>query len=278
MPELPEVETVVRDLRAHGLEKAVISSVDVRWPRTIAAGSPARVTGQLRGRRIDRISRRGKYIILSLDDGNHLQIHLRMTGKFRFARQGETPGKHDHVVINLVDGRSLYFNDTRKFGRFRLVAAAEEGLDALGPEPLGDAFTLESFRDRLKGKTRMIKPLLLDQTVVAGLGNIYVDESLWRARIHPERCAGTLTGAEIRRLHQAIREVLHRAVENCGTTLGAGEANFYSVAGRRGRNADELDVFRRTGLPCPRCDHKIVRTVVGQRGTHLCPKCQKPVR
>ena len=275
MPELPEVETVVRDLRAHGLEKAVIRDVVFRWSRT-AAGLPAdRFASLLRGRTVTRITRRGKYIILALDDGHYLQIHLRMTGKFRFAGQGETPGKHDHVVITLTDGRRLVFNDTRKFGRFRLVAAAEEGLGELGPEPLEDAFTLEVFRHRLEGRTRIIKPLLLDQTVVAGLGNIYVDESLWRSRIHPERQSETLTAPEIKRLHQAIRDVLFRAVENCGTTLGSGEANFYSVAGRRGRNADELSVFRRTGLPCPKCGYKIVRMVVAQRGTHICPSCQR---
>jgi formamidopyrimidine-DNA glycosylase len=275
MPELPEVETVVRDLREHGLEGAVIRDVQVRWPRTVSGCSPASLAGYLRGRTIDRLSRRGKYIILSLDDGRHLQIHLRMTGKFRFAGGNEAPGKHDHIVITLTDGRCLFFNDTRKFGRFRLVGSLEEGLEALGPEPLGRAFLEDPFRLSLAGRTRMIKPLLLDQTLVAGLGNIYVDESLWLAGIHPERCANTLTPAEIRRLYLAIRKVLRRAVANCGTTLGAGQTNFYSVAGRRGRNADALAVFRRTGLACPRCARTIVRIVVGQRGTHLCPTCQK---
>lgn len=275
MPELPEVETVVRDLRAHGLEGAVIRDVQVSWPRTVSGGSPARLASGLRGRAITGLGRRGKYIILSLDDGHCLQIHLRMTGKLRFARRGEVPGKHDHVVITLADGRRLFFNDTRKFGRFRLVGSEEEGLEALGPEPLGKAFREDHFRNSLAGRTRMIKPLLLDQTLVAGLGNIYVDESLWLAGIHPERCANTLAPVEIRRLYQAIRKVLRRAVANCGTTLGAGQANFYSVAGRRGRNADALAVFRRTGLPCPHCNGRIARIVVGQRGTHLCPACQK---
>jgi len=270
MPELPEVETVVRDLREHGLAKSVIRTIEFRWPRTGAGIDPVR----LAGRTITGISRRGKYIILSLDDGHYLQIHLRMTGKFRFAAQGEKAGKHDHVVMTLTDGRRLFFNDTRKFGRFKLVASAAEGLGELGPEPLDVGFTLDVFRARLAGHRRMIKPLLLDQTVVAGLGNIYVDEALWQARIHPERRADSLKAAEIRRLHEAIRDVLGRAVENCGTTLGTGEANFYSVAGRRGRNADALNVFRRTGLPCPRCGRAIVRTVVGQRGTHYCPACQ----
>jgi formamidopyrimidine-DNA glycosylase len=275
MPELPEVETVVRDLRAHGLEGAVVRAVAVRWHRTVAGQPPERFAAALRGRRIVRVSRRGKHILLALDNGQVLQIHLRMTGKLRFAEPGSKPGPHDHVVVTLGDGRRLVFNDTRKFGRFRLADAADPALTLLGPEPLDEAFTVKVLQRQLAGKRRMIKPLLLDQAVVAGLGNIYVDESLWQARLHPERRADTLTPADVRRLHEAIREVLARAVRNNGTTLGAGEANFYSVAGRRGRNADALRVFRRTGEPCPRCGKPIARSVVGQRGTHYCPACQR---
>jgi len=238
--------------------------------------TPARFAVALRGRTILRVTRRGKYIVIVLNSGQHLLIHLRMTGKFRFAKTIETPGTHDHVVFSLSDGRRLFFNDTRKFGRLRLASAAEDGLGDLGPEPLDNAFTSQVLRARMKGKTRMIKPLLLDQTCVAGLGNIYVDESLWQAKIHPQRRADSLTASETRKLHQAIREVLQRAVENCGTTLGAGETNFYGITGRSGHNADSLKVFRRTGKACPRCGNIIVRTVIGQRGTHLCPSCQIP--
>ena len=277
MPELPEVETVVRDLRAHGLEQAVIRAVAVRWPRTVSGLPPDRFAQALAGRTVVSLSRRAKYIVVSLDSGSRLLIHLRMTGKLRFAAPGEQPGKHDHVVITLADRRRLFFNDTRKFGRFQLAGPDADPLAGLGPEPLEDAFTLTALRSRLHGKTRMIKPLLLDQTTVAGLGNIYVDEALWQARIHPERRADTLTAAEIRRLHIAIRKVLQIAVDNCGTTLGNGEANFYSVAGHRGRNADALKVFRRDGLPCPRCGTLLARSVVGQRGTHFCPRCQKAI-
>ena len=275
MPELPEVETVVRDLRAHGLVQAVIRDVAVRWPRTISGLSPERFARALAGQTIAGLSRRAKYIVVTLDSGSRLLIHLRMTGKLRFAGSDEQPGKHDHVVIMLADGRRLFFNDTRKFGRLQLVGPDADPLAGLGPEPLEDTFTLAALRSQLHGKTRMIKPLLLDQTTVAGLGNIYVDESLWQAKIHPERRADTLTATEIRRLHLAIRDVLQTAVDNCGTTLGDGEANFYSVAGHRGRNADALKVFRRDGLPCPRCGSLLARTVVGQRGTHFCPTCQK---
>jgi formamidopyrimidine-DNA glycosylase len=275
MPELPEVETVVRDLRAHGLEQAVISSVDVRWIRMIEGLSPALFTKALRGRTITRLSRRGKYIVLSLDNGQHLLIHLRMTGKLRYAIVKSRPGKHDHVLITLANGHQLIFNDTRKFGRIRLTGETGMGLDHMGPEPLDANFTVPVLQTQLTGKSRMIKPLLLDQSCVAGLGNIYVDEALWQAKIHPERRATTLTPGEIKRLHHAIRTVLQRGVENGGTTLGTGKTNFYSVAGHRGQNAGALKVFRRTGLPCPRCNHAIVRTVVSQRGTHLCPFCQR---
>ena len=274
MPELPEVETVVRDLRSHGLVDAVIRAVEIRWPRTVAGLSPSAFAKALSGRTVTGVTRRAKYIVIALDSGCRLLIHLRMTGKLRFAAAAEQPGKHDHAVITFADGRRLIFNDTRKFGRFLLLAPEADPLRALGPEPLEDAFTAAVLRKRLQGKKRLIKPLLLDQTTVAGLGNIYVDESLWQAKVHPERRADTLTEGEIGRLHQAIRDVLRRAVENCGTTLGEGEANFYSVAGRRGRNADALRVFRRDGLPCPRCGTTLARSVVGQRGTHFCPRCQ----
>ena len=278
MPELPEVETVVRDLRAHALEGAVIREVAVRWPRTVAGMSPAVFAKSLKGRTVVAASRRAKYIVLDLGSGDHVLIHLRMTGKLHFAVADEPVGKHDHVVITFTDGRRLVFNDTRKFGRLQFVAdSADDPLRGLGPEPLEDAFTSEVLRRRLEGKARPIKPLLLDQTTVAGLGNIYVDEALWQARIHPERRANTLTRAESRRLHAAIRDVLQRGIDNCGTTLGTGADNFYSVAGHRGRNADALNVFRRDGLPCPRCGTLIARIVVGQRGTHFCPRCQPPV-
>ena len=275
MPELPEVETVVRDLRAHALEHAVIRAVDVRWPRTVAGLPPDAFARALCGRAITALARRAKYIVVSLDSGCRLLIHLRMTGKLRFADPREQPGRHDHIVLTFADGRRLFFNDTRKFGRFRLCAAREDPLAGLGPEPLEAAFTPAVLRARLSGKRRMIKPLLLDQSCVAGLGNIYVDESLWQARIHPERRADTLTAAEVRRLHTAVRQVLQAAVDNAGTTLGEGQANFYSVAGHRGRHADALMVFRRDGLPCPRCGTPLARSVVGQRGTHFCPRCQK---
>jgi formamidopyrimidine-DNA glycosylase len=275
MPELPEVETVVRGLRAAGLEGARIRDVLVRRPATVSGTTPAAFARALRGRLICRLSRRAKYIVAELDTGRHLLVHLRMTGQFRVEPAAAAPDTHDRLVLLLADGRQVHFHDTRTFGRFRLVDDPHQHLAAIGPEPLSDEFTTASLRRRLAGSRRLIKPLLLDQTCIAGIGNIYADESLWQARIHPARRADTLTQPEIRRLHHAIRTVLAKAVAAEGTTLGDGATNFYSVAGRRGRNADALQVFRRTGAPCPRCGRAIARLVIGGRGTHVCPLCQR---
>ncbi|MDD5705166.1 MAG: bifunctional DNA-formamidopyrimidine glycosylase/DNA-(apurinic or apyrimidinic site) lyase [Kiritimatiellae bacterium] len=273
MPELPEVETVVRGLRAAGLEGSTIREARVRWARSVSP-EPAVFAAALRGRRFTRLSRRAKYIVADLDDGRQLLIHLRMTGKFRFEPRAGRDAPHDRVTIELTDGRCLHFNDTRKFGRIQLVTDASQRLAKIGPEPLEAGFTPACLLARLRGRRRMIKPLLLDQSCVAGLGNIYVDEALWQARIHPASLADKLSPAAVRRLHAAICEVLVRAVGAGGTTLGDSTANFYSVAGRRGRNSDNLRVFRRDGEPCPRCRRTLVRIVLAQRGTHICPHCQ----
>jgi formamidopyrimidine-DNA glycosylase len=274
MPELPEVETVVRGLIRERLVGARITAVELRCPRIFGC-QPDRLRQALTGRRVRRVGRRAKYIVLDLDDHARVLIHLRMTGKLRFS-DGQTPaGCHDHVILTLSNGRRLIYNDTRKFGRFVLCDAAVNPLSPLGPEPLEPGFTRACLSRQLAGRRRKIKPLLLDQTIVAGLGNIYVDEALWRARIHPERPADLLTPQDLGRLHRAIRQVLSDAVKNRGATLGNGQTNFYGVAGHRGRNADRLNVFRRDGLPCPRCGAMLARRVVAQRGTHFCPTCQQ---
>ena len=275
MPELPEVETVVAGLREHGLCGRKIVGLDLHWPRTFGA-EPEVVKQVLLGHVIVAVGRRAKFIIFDLDSGTRVLAHLRMTGKFMLA-SGETPvGPHDRVVFHLDDGRLLLFNDTRKFGRFYLCSEGNNPLERLGPEPLEAEFKLQPFAATLARRQRAIKPLLLDQSVVAGLGNIYVDEAFWQAKIHPERPAATLTAGEVKALHRAIRLVLADAVAHRGTTLGDGRTNFYSVAGRRGSHADHLNVFRRDGEPCPRCHTTISRSVVGQRGTHFCHNCQPP--
>jgi formamidopyrimidine-DNA glycosylase len=274
MPELPEVETLVRDLAAHGLIGRRIVAARVHWPRTVSDLAAPEFVKRLQGAVVRGIRRRGKFIVVSLSGGRTLLIHLRMTGQFAFARPGAKRERHEHVVLLLDDGRELRYRDTRKFGRWYLAADAAKRLDRLGPEPLAAAFTHGLLARRVGRRARMLKPLLLDQTVIAGLGNIYADEALWAARLHPERCTASLRAAELRRLHRAIRRVLRQGIECMGTTLGKGRTNFYGVAGRSGRNQDRLKVFRRVGRPCPRCRTPIVRLTVAQRSSHVCPKCQ----
>ncbi len=278
MPELPEVETVVRDLRAAGVAGAVIRDIVFLWPRTAAGMPAAELAAALCGRVVRAVSRRAKYIVLELDDGHALLIHLRMTGKLRFADAADAPLPHDRAQFSFADGRILVLNDTRKFARVCLAERVADTLDAIGPEPLEAEFTVARFAAALNRRRRAVKSVLLDQSVVAGIGNIYADESLFAARIHPERTAASLSRGEVRRLHAAIRGTLALAIRANGTTLGSAATNFYSVAGRRGDNASNLRVFRRDGCPCPCCGRGIRRTVVGGRGTHFCSRCQPAAR
>ena len=276
MPELPEVQTVVNDLIDAGLKGALIQTVKVSWQRSIAGMSVREFARKLKGQQIQHIHRRAKYIIFNLAPKKAvLLVHLRMSGRLRIAAAHENIDKHEHVCITFSDGRELRLHDTRKFARLHLCKTAEEVTGDLGPEPLEPDFTLAVVSSLLKNRKRMLKPLLLDQHVIAGLGNIYVDEVLWEAKLHPCRKARTLTPAECKKLFAAIPRVLKRGLRNLGTTLGTGKANFFSVAGRKGNNSSQLRVFRRTGLACPRCKEPIIRIIVGQRSTHICRACQK---
>ena len=201
-------------------------------------------------------------------------MHLRMTGRLHYVVQESPRKKHEHMILNFQGGKQLRFHDTRKFGRIYLTSDADKILKPLGPEPLAAGFTYKNLARRLSLRKRLLKLLLLDQTFIAGLGNIYVDEALWESKIHPCRNAASLTAPEIRALHRAIPRVLKRGLINLGTSLGTGKDNFYSIAKHQGRNRDKLNVFRRTNLPCPRCQTKIQRIIVGQRSTHICPVCQ----
>jgi formamidopyrimidine-DNA glycosylase len=275
MPELPEVQTIVDELNAAGILKSRITGATVFWSRTIAIPSTKSFCRRIKGNKISAIWRRGKFLVFDFVNGECLLIHLRMSGRIHLVSGVPRRQKHEHVIIKFDDGRQLRFHDTRKFGRMYLVKEPQKIIGKLGPEPLTNAFKAKSFSEKLKLRRRQLKPLLLDQTFIAGLGNIYVDEALWEAGIHPSRIASTLADSEIKALHRAIPRVLKRGLKNLGTSLGTGKANFYSVAGRKGRNRDELKVFRRTGLTCPRCKATIERIVVGQRSTHICSKCQK---
>jgi formamidopyrimidine-DNA glycosylase len=275
MPELPEVQTIVNDLKTAGLEDTTITGAKVFWSRTIAEPSAKVFCNRIRGKSVSAIRRRGKFIVFDFKTGDNLLIHLRMSGRLQLVSYDLPHQKHEHVILSLADGRQLRFHDTRKFGRLYLTSHAEKILDRLGPEPLATGYTRKIFARSLSPRKRMLKPLLLDQTFIAGLGNIYVDEALWESKIHPRRIAASLTESEIRALHRAIPRVLKRGLKNLGTSLGTAKTNFYSIAKHQGRNRDELKVFRRTDLPCPRCQAKIRRIMVSQRSTHICPKCQK---
>lgn len=274
MPELPEVQTVINDLISADLTGVTILSAKVYWPRTIAHLTPAVFCKQIKGSKIVNIYRRGKYIVFKFDNQYHLLIHLRMTGRLHLFKPLKKRPKQVQAAFELSDGRQLQFHDTRKFGRMHLTDKPHQILDRLGPEPLSKTFTARMLEGMLKAHKRMIKPLLLDQTFIAGLGNIYVDEALWDAKIHPTTRSDILDQMQIKKLHRAIRKVLRRGLKNLGTTLGNGRTNFYSVARRRGRNRDQLRVFRRDSSPCFNCKTPIKRILVGQRATHFCPVCQ----
>lgn len=274
MPELPEVETIVRELRASALVGQTITKAIVFWPGIVSNLSAAQFCKEIVGQTVANIERRGKFLVFSLSTDT-LLVHLRMTGKFSIVNISQKRLTHEHIRLSFSDQRELLYEDQRKFGKWYLTKNPNEQLDKLGLEPLSPEFTLKAFRACLAKQSGMIKPFLLDQKHIAGMGNIYVDEALWEAKIHPQRHLNTFSKKEIEKLHQAISKILQLGVENTGTTLGSSRANYFSVSGRRGTNQHQLKVFRQEGKPCPRCQSIIVKIKVAQRGTHFCPHCQK---
>ncbi|BBO90147.1 DNA-formamidopyrimidine glycosylase [Desulfosarcina ovata] len=276
MPELPEVQTIVDQLNQQAIVGRTITAARVYWPKTIASPDPEQFCETITGLTARKLTRRGKFIVCQLSKGQTLLIHLRMSGRLNWTAKGNARNKHEHVILEIDQTHELRFQDTRKFGRLFLTQAPQTILGRLGPEPLDKTFTGRRFLSMLQRTRRQIKPLLLDQHFLAGLGNIYVDEALWAARIHPLRTSNTLTAAEAFALHRSIRQVLRKGIMNMGTSLGNGQGNFYSANNRPGKNADQLKVFRRTGRPCLRCGTTIVRRMVAQRSSHICTKCQQP--
>lgn len=272
MPELPEVETVARSLRPLLVGRRVLGG-QVRWARTVG-GRPKRFIEAVTGTTVASLSRRAKYLRLDLlRDGAHagaLIGHLRMTGRLH-VEASDQPGPHARVLLRLDDGRTLHFDDVRKFGRLEHVARAEERLADLGPEPLEHAFTGAWLHAALGGRRRRLKPLLLDQTFVAGLGNIYVDEALHAAGLHPLTASQRVRLPQAERLAAAIRSILTRAIEREGSSF---DSFYRTPEGRAGGYQDEFRVYDRAGEPCRTCATPIRRIVVAQRGTHLCPACQ----
>jgi formamidopyrimidine-DNA glycosylase len=269
MPELPEVETIARGLR-HQLVGMTITDAKVRWARTIAMPSARRFREQIRGQSVREVGRRAKFLRIRLSEQD-LLIHLRMSGDLSLKEGRVKPATHDRLILSLT-GRhgepgSLVFNDTRKFGRVWLTANADEVTGGLGPEPLEESFTAEWLSDALRHRHRQLKPLLLDQTFLAGLGNIYTDEALHLAKLHPLALSDSISYRKAERLHAAIRMTLEEGIRRNG-------ASFDWVY-RGGQFQNYFRVYDREGQPCPVCGTKIRRLVVGQRGTHICPKCQR---
>ncbi len=269
MPELPEVETIASQLRGRGVEGKIILSVKINWAPTIEPYSAAQFSKAVKGTTIHEVSRVGKWMMFSLSSGQTLMVHLRMAGSFAMEK-----GSHDRIVMKLSDELTLYYRDTRKFGRWKLVDDPQVILSKLGPDALTRQFTLKYFSAAMKKRHRMIKPLILDQGIVAGLGNIYADEALWESMIHPERLSDTLTDAELGNLFKAIKQVLKTGVKNRGTSLGDGKTNYRQVDGESGDHRAQVKAYGRSGKPCKRCESILEKTVVAQRGTTFCSACQ----
>ena len=277
MPELPEVETTARLIRPR-LEGRTVRSARVLWARSLGAQSAAAFQRAVVGASIVRVDRRAKHVVLDLARGGreagHLFVHLGMSGRLLVEAPGTEAGPYLRVALGLDRGE-LRFLDVRKFGRFRYVRAPGPLVDGLGPEPLGEDFTLRWLRDALAARRRLLKPLLLDQSFVAGLGNIYVDEALFVAGLHPLRRSDRLSASAVERLHAAIRSVLAEAIVLEGSSF---DAFYRTPEGRPGAYQHRFRVYGRAGRPCRTCGRPVVRIVVAQRGTHLCPRCQAAPR
>ncbi len=271
MPELPEVETVASDLRGQ-ITGRRFCEPHILWSRTLATPAEAELAERLVGRTVVDVGRRGKYILIHLDDGQALIVHLRMTGQLAVV-PGDSPMLEDghlRAWFSLADGDVLTFTDSRKFGRIWLVRDIDEVTGKLGPEPLAWDLAPETFAARIRKRKVAIKALLLDQTAVAGVGNIYADESLFRARIHPLRKSSSLTDDEVTRLYYSLREVLQEAIDERGTLL----RDYRTPYGEDGYFQNHLRVYGRHRKPCPACGEPIERIRVTQRSTHFCPRCQ----
>jgi formamidopyrimidine-DNA glycosylase len=264
MPELPEVETIARALQPDLIGKTILSA-EVRWARTLATPSLIQFKKQIVGQKILDVSRRAKYLILNLEDYN-LLIHLRMSGDLMIREGKIIPEKHDRLLLNLSDHHYLAFNDTRKFGRVWLTSQPEEILGKLGPEPFGKVFTAQWLFENLHARKRSLKPLLLDQTFLAGLGNIYTDECLHIANLHPLASSNNVTKEQAAALHKAIRAVLKEGIRRNGASI--------DWVYRGGEFQNYFRVYGRDGQACTVCGTTIQKLIVGQRGTHICPTCQ----
>jgi len=272
LPELPEVEIIRGQLEA-ALRGARIAACEVSLPRLVTHPTPTGYRRGLRGRRITAVRRRGKYLLLELEGGRELVLHLGMTGSLILAGRGEERPRHTHLVFHLHDGRDLLYVDPRTFGETALVRRGDyrplRGLHGMGPEPLGSDFTPQRLASLLKGRCR-IKSALLDQSRVAGIGNIYADEMLHRAGINPLRRLDELSSGDVERLHRCMREVLREAIARGGSSV----SDYVNLQGERGGFQNAHRVYRRAGEKCSCCGEIIRRVRVSGRGSYYCPGCQ----
>ena len=269
MPELPEVETHVLELQPL-LQDRTLEDVEVFWSKTVAAPGLDNFCDLLVGQTFRSFSRRAKYMLLHLDDPWCLVVHLRMTGTFRLVPESAEPHPHVRVNMRLQGGEALHFLDQRKFGRMWLVQDSGSVLAGLGPEPFSRQFTGKYLQRQLSRRSVALKAVLLDQKVAAGVGNIYADEALFHARLHPQKPAYSATPQECQRLCRAVRKVLRNGIDRRGSFIGT----YRPPSGVPGRFQLEHQVFRRTGEPCTRCGTPIAKVIVAQRSTHFCPRCQ----
>jgi len=273
MPELPEVEQVRKSLVPHIVGKT-IEHVRVERPKMIHGLTPEEFAGAVTGATFERVDRKGKFLRLYFTDGRSLLVHLRMTGALLAGPKEEPEPPFTRVAFTLSGAEDLFFSDIRVFGTLELLAAGAKGTGlyaALGPEPLDDAMTAEYLRARAKGKTTQVKPFILDQTVIAGLGNIYADESLFGAGLRPTHRVNRITKKQWAALAASIRQAITQGLEHHGTTF----RNYQDADGQMGDNMAYLKVYHRKGQPCPVCGTTLVQKKVGGRGSVYCPKCQK---
>jgi formamidopyrimidine-DNA glycosylase len=277
MPELPEVETIRRQL-APAVEGRRLDRMHILDPRWCDPAPPGEVAQAVEGRRIERLDRRGKYLICELADEVHLVMHLRMTGNLLLVPPDDTERRFLRVRMDLDDGRHLLFCDARRFGTGIVLLGVDAVHDyfagRVGIEPLGPDFTAEALRGMSTGRRQPVKAFLLTQERVAGVGNIYADEALWRAKIHPQRPVGSLKRKQIEALHEAVIHVLHEGIDAKGATID----DFRDATGAEGSFQTRFQVHLRAGKPCPRCETTIRKTRAAGRGTYFCPRCQRAPR
>ncbi len=266
MPELPEVETIKNELLPHVIGRTIIG-VDVLWDGMVKTPSVKEFSSRITGRKITGLSRRGKYLFFHLDGDDVLVMHMKMTGSLLV---NPSDGKFTRAILRLDKGTDVHFWDPRKFGKMWLEKDTNAVIKKLGPEPLDADFTTGSLAEILKKHAAPVKPVLLDQTLIAGIGNMYADEALFAARIHPVRPADKLTPDEVKRLYHAIRLVLQKALKNGGASV----RNYIRPDGRPGTAHDDFSVAHGVGKECPACGGAIQRIVVRGRGTYICPRCQ----